>query len=259
MIKKFTLVIMVFLVFLVNISAQEVTVFSINEVSGKSGDEVFVDLNISNNPSFGSLTLFVKFDTNKLEYIDTEVIGMENAMFKVADKNLEGYVSFLAITIDKDNLIDDNGTILRMNLKIKENVTSDIPLEINVKEFGIDENVSLDYKVKNGLIKIESDKNKVSVEEDDSLGSLIDIENKEQIKWESSDTNIATVDQEGNVKFKKSGSVTISATNSGEVIFQKNYEVVSDGNNIIIYVILGISFISVLIISFWAIRKRVKN
>ena len=62
------------LIFPTIIFADEITTFSLNEVTASPGNNVTIKLNIQNKQSFGVLTARVKYDNTKLEFINSQVI-----------------------------------------------------------------------------------------------------------------------------------------------------------------------------------------
>ena len=229
--KKIILFILL-LMFPTIILADEITTFSLNEVTASPGNNVIIKLNIQNKQAFGVLTARIKYDNTKLEYVNSEVIGLK-AMLKGADKsNDKGVVALYAITLDEKKLMKDNGDILKVEFKINENVTEDIPLNLEIVDFGVNDSKALEYETKDGVIHVKTNVETVTKDKKETLFDKAkeEIKNKEieknDIKWTTSDENIATVDKEGNVSFKDNGNVTIEATDSeGNKLYTKDYYV----------------------------------
>jgi hypothetical protein len=249
--------------------ADSETIFSLNEIESSPGNNVTVILNMDNKQEFGVLTAKVHYDSTKLEYVSSQLKGLD-AMLRGSDKNEEtGIVAFYAINLS-DKMMKDNGNVFLIEFKIKEDVTEDIPLELEIKDFGKDENTKLAYSVQNGLIKIKANVNTVeknkSVDLTDELEKAIK-ENSEnpdekiEISWSSSNDDVATVDENGHVEFKKDGNVTIEAKDSeGNVIYSKDYNVKEkvSKNYHIKEIIIGVVIIGIIaLIIVW--RKKCKK
>lgn len=206
----------------------DITIFSLNEVSASAGNNVNIILNMDNKEEFGVLTAKIYYDNSKLEYVSSELDGL-NAMLRGSDKNEDkGIIALYAISLNSKQKMNDNGNIMIVEFKIKEDVTEDIPLKLEIKDFGLDENNKLEYTTKNGLIKI---KNNIKTVEKNTTDNLMEKFNEEikssgKVEFSSSDEKVATVNEKGMVVFKKNGNVTIEAKdNEGNVIYSKDYYV----------------------------------
>lgn len=214
------------------IFADEITTFSLNEVTASPGNNVTIKLNIENKQAFGVLTARVKYDNTKLEYVDSEVIGLK-ATLKGSDKNQDkGVVALYAITLDEKKLLKDNGDILKIEFKIKEKVSEDIPLTLEIVDFGISDTKPLEHKEKNGIIHVKTNVETVSKDKKETLYDKAKEEikdkeiSKDDIEWTTSDENVASVDKDGNVTFKDNGNVSIEAKDKdGNTLYAKDYYV----------------------------------
>lgn len=259
--------IMQLFVFCNNVYAEEKTVFSMNTVTSSSGEDVTLKLRMDNNPKFGLLFVKILYDTNKLEYVDSEVVGLKKALIKGVDQNKQKNVVLYALTIDSNKLLDDTGDILKLKLKIKNDCKEDAEVKIDVTDYGVDENTSLDYEVKNGMVKVKKNIKSIDISKnnDFSLAEEVKEKNLKNITWTSSDEKIATVDKNGNVHFKKDGNVTITARDGNKVVLSKEYygnEKIKKQLSIskkVLFVAAGILLVFVILLISLFIRKKRKN
>lgn len=253
------------LLFTSNVRAEEKTVFSLSNIKASSGGEVTITVNIKNNPKFELLGFKVYYDSSKLEYISCGINGFSNAMLKDCNINKDKDITFYALTMytEDNKLMDDTGDIVDIKFKIKDNVKNDIPLSLDITDFGKTDTEPLDFDIINGKIEISGDIESKVVNEKDNLSD--NITEKKDITWESSDKSVATVDSNGEVKFKDNGNVTITATDSdGNIVYEKTYLVnnkikVNYTKYILIGVGVGVLIIIVVVILIIIKRKKKKN
>ena len=239
------------------IYAEEITTFSLNEVSSIAGGNVTIKLNMDNKQEFGVLTVRLHYDNTKLEYISSKINGLK-AVLRGTDKNVsKGLVVLYAINLG-DNLMNDSGNVWTIDFKVKDDVKEDIPLSLEIKDFGKDESNKLKYEKKDGLIKIKESINTIEKNKTDNLSN--NVKENEKVIWSSTDKDVAIVDENGNVSFTEDGNVTIEAKNEdGKVIFSKDYFVKEKSNNYLIWYIAGAILLIVISIITWRIicqRKK---
>ncbi len=264
--RKLFVFIVFFMMFCSQALAEEKTVFSIDKVKAVSGDTVSVSVSMDHNPKFGYLSISVGYDVDQLTYVDCSINGFSNAMMKGCTKNEKGSVVFYALTIYEtdDKLMDDTGDIFDIQFEISEAVTEDIPLTLNVTDYGRDTKTNLDFEVENASIEIVSDVILGNVNDSVHLyNEQLEEYEREKIIWSSSDSDIASVDEDGIVTFKKEGDVTIVATTEdGDIILEKSYKIYNEKSASKSYFwLFGVSIIVVIIlilISFFIIRRRKK-
>ena len=155
--KKRLFLIIIFLIMPLCVFAEEKTVFSLNDVTAAPGSDITMKLNVENNPEFGVLAVKLHYDTEKLEYINSKIDGMENALLKDAETNNKGLIALYAITLDTKKLMNDTGTLLTIEFKIKENTEGTSDIKVEVTDFGKDENTPIEFVSKDGNIKIKKD------------------------------------------------------------------------------------------------------
>lgn len=249
------------LLFTSNVRAEEKTVFSLSNIKASSGEEVTITVNIKNNPKFELLGFKVYYDSSKIEYVSCGINGFSNAMLKDCNINKDKDITFYALTMytEEDKLMDDTGDIVDIKFKIKDNVKNDIPLSLDITDYGKTDTEPLDFDIINGKIEISGDIESKIVNEKDILSDKIT--EKKDITWESSDKSIATVDSSGNVNFKDNGNVTIKALDKdGNIIYEKTYLV---NNKIKVsytkYFVVGIILLIIISIVILVIVKRKKK
>ena len=261
------IILLILLIFPIFVNAEEKTTFSLNEITAAPGTTVTIKLNIANNPEFGVLTSRIKFDNSKLEYVSGKLTGLKSASIKGLDKNKnKGLIAVYAISIgDK---MSDTGDIATMEFKISDSIKekTDIPLTLEIVDFGINEDKPLEYQTKNGIIHINPNTENVTTQTKESLKEKYQEKIKESntkeedVTWSSSDDNIAKVD-DGAIEFKEDGNVTIEARDKeGNIVYSKDYYVKEKSKNNKSYkhfIIIGIIVIVTIIILFW--RKKWKR
>lgn len=266
--KIFIFLILILLIIPLNIYADNVTMFSLNEIEASAGNNVTVILNMDNKQEFSILTARVHYDNSKLEYISSELKGLD-AMLRGTDKNVDkGIVAMYAINLSDDKTMKDNGNIMIIEFKIKDDVTEDIPLTLEIKDFGKDENTKLEYTTKNGVIKI---KNNVATVEKNKTQDLMEEFNEaiksstkkeDTVTWSTSDSNIASVDDNGLVIFKNDGNVTIEAKdNDGNILYSKDYYVKEkvNKNYHIKEIIIGVIVVGFIVFLIFGRKKWLKR
>lgn len=138
--------------------AQDKMVIELQGANGKPGDEITVNLKLSNNPGVRILGGKISFDRTKLEYVSCELKGLEKAKNKDIQYNdKSGNIVFYATAERADaETINDNDTIAQIKLKIKNDATGTAEVKINMEDVAIGINQAItDYEQKNATITIE--------------------------------------------------------------------------------------------------------
>lgn len=229
---KKILILLILLIFPIMVNAEEVTKFSLNEITASPGSNVTVILNMDNKQEFSVLTAKIHYDNKRLEYVSSELKGLKS-MLRGTDKNIDkGIVAMYAINLDSENTMKDNGNIMLVEFKIKEDVTEDIPITLEIKDFSKGESTKLKYEKQDGIITIKGNVQTVTNDKEENLqndlNETIKKEKKknDSVTWETTNDSIATVDEKGNVKFKDNGFVTVEAKDeNGSVLYSKDYYV----------------------------------
>ena len=257
---------LVLLIFPVIVHAEKITTFEIGEVTASPGNNVTIKLNMDNKQEFGVLTARIHYDNTKLEYVSSELKGLTSVLRGSENNEAKSMIILYAINLSGSKLMKDNGNILVAEFKIKDDVTEDIPLEIEIKDFGTDESTPLKYETKNGLIKIKKDVETIQKDKQTTLAkeaeeALKKTENPdEKIEWSTTDETIATVDESGNVTFKKDGNVTIEAKDSkGNIVYSKDYYVKEKVSKKIPIKIIAIGLAVIVVVSIVLIILRRKK
>ena len=267
--KKRIIIVIVLLFIPLSINAEETTLFSLNEVNSSPGSTVTVKLNIANNPKFGVLTSRIKYDNNKLEYISGKLDGFKYASIKGIDNSKnKGLVAIYAISIG--NKFVNTGDIAILEFKINDSIKDkiDIPLTLEVKDYGINEDKSLKYNIKNGVIHVNNNteinitNNKESIKEKykEKLNEkIIKQENTESdVKKSENGDNITKVD-DGAVDLKDGSNETIKDKDKGENKANRKKKIVKNNKkeSNIKHIIIIISII--IVIAIFSIIYRRKN
>ena len=256
--KKCLLSIIIFMVLPVIVLAEDKIELSLNNVDVTNEKEIEVNLTIKNNPGFGYLGLEVEFDQEKLEYVSSEIIGMKNSLMKGADINKNGNLSVYALQISDKKLINDNGKILTIKFKLKDDFYTTLINLTNVS-IGKDENNPFEYDIKSSEVTKQLKEN-ISKNSSKSLEKDVEKYIKEEdiayedIEWSSSNDKVAKVDKDGNIKFNNNGKTTITGKIDDKVVFEKTYTVKNNFNYFILLIPLIIVLIIIIIL--YIIKKR---
>lgn len=259
--KKILLFLFVFFCFCPSFcQAAEKIEFKMNEITVNTHEEFVVSLHLEHNPGFGVLSSTIVYDQEKLEFVSSEILGLSNAILKGAEKNLDGNISFFALTVRESKLMEDNGKILTLTFRVKEAVKEDTEIQLIIDNFGKNETSNYDFVVQNGIVHFA---NKVIVKSDEELKEELPsyVQDKE-IVWKSSNEDIAIVDAEGHVIFKKDGDVIITAEANGEIILKKDYSVNSETpvqklSKLIVSFLSFFSLLTVGIFSYFKFKNKI--
>ncbi len=248
MIKKLFILLFSIMAFMRVLNSEEIPKIYIDNITATSNEEILVNVNLINNKGLSYISFIVNYPLESLEYISSEV-NIDGDL-KGSEINLDNHLAFYSLSIN--NLINNNGTILKIKFKVKDNIKEDIVILIEEVSAGIEENEE-QVNTENGLIHIIDSEN---VKKDENISLIDEIKNKdlENITWESSDESVAVVDKNGNVTFLKDGIVTIKAKNNNEILLEKKYKIESTNNNII-FLIIVIALI-IIVTSIIKVRKN---
>lgn len=248
-------------IFTLPVFASDKTVFAVQGIEAAPGSKVTVLVNMRNNPKFELLSFSIPIDTTKVDFLGCEINGFDKAMMKDCSLNPKNEIIFYALTMytEDKKLLSDTGDIARIYLKIKDNAKKDIPLSLNITDYGKSESEPLKYDVVNGMIKIRGNIETRYVDSSISLRNQIKNLSEEKITWKSSNKAVAKVDKEGHVTFVGTGNATITATDSkGRIIYEKTYlvsEDIKEGKSPVLMIVI-IVVVLLLIVGGLFIRKK---
>lgn len=259
------LFLIILLLFPLYVHADKKAIFSIDEVTASPGNNVTINFKLDNNKNFGILTARIKYDNSKITYVDSELKGLSNGLIKgIEENNQKGLVAVYGITLNKKKPMNDNGIIATIEFKIADNVTEDIPLTIDIKDFGVDESTSIEYDTKDGIIHINSNVETVTSKQNKSINEKIKDELKKQgidekdLTIESSNDDVAIVKEDGSIELKEDGNATITVKDkNGNVIYTKDYFVKKKINKYKRYIVPGM--ITLLVIVFFVVIIVIKR
>ena len=218
--KIFLIISLLALFYTMDVSALDKSVFTVSSINANPGDEVTISINLNNSSKYNTIGMFIPLNTLMVEYVSCKINGFSDASMKNCGYNPKNEVTFYALQADGD-LLNDNGNILDIKLKVKENITEDIPLSIRINSF--DKNSEkLEYDIISGVIKLNGEVKTTSVDSKEELGKEVDGE----VEWSSTNDDVAKVDSNGNVSFKEIGNTTIVAKDkNGKTVYEKSYQV----------------------------------
>lgn len=130
----------------------------LEDVKGKAGEEITVNVRLVNNPGVRVLGGKISFDKDKLEYINCELQNLEKAAIKDIQYNENtGNIVFYATTrTNEDETIKDNDIIAKIKLKIKENASGTAEVKLAMDDVAISINQTItDFTQKNATVTIE--------------------------------------------------------------------------------------------------------
>lgn len=116
--------------FSLNTSAAVVNkgIITIGKKSANVGDEIYIPIDISENPGIMAITISITYDSNSLEYIEF-LKGRVLKDYTVADHPSKNIIRFVSCeSTDKMR----NGTLLTLRFKVKDNAEWDFS-EISIK------------------------------------------------------------------------------------------------------------------------------
>ena len=201
--------------------------FTIESAEGKRGEEVTVKLNLANNPGLRVIAGRIYFDTDKLEFVSAQVNGLKNAdarktatyTEKLGAVTLNASCSGLSVPA-----MDDNGTIMTVTFKIKDNASGTATLDLKMNDV-VQEEDRIEFTEKDGQITINVPTTGITLSDTSvslengatkKLTATVqpnDATNK-TVTWSSSNNAVATVAQDGTVTAVSKGNAVITAKTS---------------------------------------------
>ena len=238
---------------LMEVNAADPSVFLSSNITAGNGEEVTITISLDSKTRYQSIGIFVPLDSTKVEYISCGINGFSSASLKDCGLNPRNEVTFYALTISEndDRLFKENGDILDIRLRIKDNVHENIPINYEVSDFSKSSTEKLEFETISGVIAIDSDVESKDVDTAESLGEkVVDVSKDDKITWSSSNDEVAVVDDNGKVSFNESGNTTITAKDShGKIVFEKTYLVNKKiKKSIAKFIIIGIAGVIILVL-----------
>ena len=201
--------------------------FTIESAEGKRGEEVTVKLNLANNQGLRVIARRIYFDTDKLEFVSAQVNGLKNAdarktatyTEKLGAVTLNASCSGLSVPA-----MDDNGTIMTVTFKIKDNASGTATLDLKMNDV-VQEEDRIEFTEKDGQITINVPTTGITLSDTSvslengatkKLTATVqpnDATNK-TVTWSSSNNAVATVAQDGTVTAVSKGNAVITAKTS---------------------------------------------
>ena len=198
--------------------------FTIESAEGKRGEEVTVKLNLANNPGLRVIAGRIYFDTDKLEFVSAQVNGLKNAdarktatyTEKLGAVTLNASCSGLSVPA-----MDDNGTIMTVTFKIKDNASGTAALDLKMNDV-VQEEDRIEFTEKDGQITINVPTTGITLSDTSvslengatkKLTATVqpnDATNK-TVTWSSSNNAVATIAQDGTVTAVSKGNAVITA------------------------------------------------
>ena len=207
------------------IAAGKVTI-SLEGGTANRGEEITVNVNLSNNPGLRILGGTVSFDRDRLEYVSSEVKNLENVFQKNIDYNetTGNIVFYMASEQTESDPITANGTLASITFRVKNDASGVANVNIAMDDVTINKGEYVtDYVTNDTTVTITVPPTGVSLDRESltlekgateklvATVSPSDATNK-NVTWSSENSNIASVDSNGNVTAKAKGITKITAT-----------------------------------------------
>lgn len=217
------------------VSAQDGLTLSLSHVENVSqGDEVVVDVNISNNPGVTGLKFTPEYDKTKMEFVGIDFSSKTSIFASCTKADTNDQV--LCFTLGES---DEDGNILGLKFKISDNAESgksSVSISIAVGDMKNSNNEELKPVISAGYISIKgqdeeppvvlptsitlnpSGNASVTVGDNLQLTATVLPENAadKTVRWESSNPSAAAVDANGLVTGVSAGTVTITVTSNAD-------------------------------------------
>ncbi len=245
-----------------NVKAKELPIFTIGSSTAYKGEIVTIPITLKNNPGFSYLGVKIRYDSSKLDYVDSYLTAdFSAATLKGIEINDKKTITLYAITSD-DTLIKSNGKIAEMKFKILSDKIEDIKIEATIDNFGNNTNSEININKKDGIINIANHGivGKNEVLEKDNFP-------ENNVTYKSTNDKVASIDKDGNITFNGNGNATIEVIDeNGKTIYRKEYKVDTipkkeqkSNSNKLLYIFLGLFSCIVIISLVFFVRKRAHN
>ena len=147
----------------INISkAADEVAFSVSSASGKSGDEVTININLDTASNFASANFVLEYDTTKLTYVSyTEGEVLETAAMCIVNNNSDtgkiaiGYIADPTAT----DQTKEPGNMLKIVFRIESTTTETTDLNLVCAELKDDPGTDIPNTINQGKIEISGNGN----------------------------------------------------------------------------------------------------
>lgn len=193
----------------------------------KAGDEFTITVSIGKVTNFAAIQLELKYDSTKLEYIESKANGIfanEDNFFLTDTKGNE--ISLSGSVLNRPT-VENGTTIFTSKFKVKNGATGNVApiLSVSVlQEMDAEYNQSdiattvnqATVTVPQGVTGVSLDKTTLTLAVNDTgkLTATVTPDNatNKNVTWKSSNTSVATVSADGTVTAKNAGTATITVT-----------------------------------------------
>lgn len=222
---------------LFSVAANKPTVYLEDTIKYDNKDNVTVSIYMKDtNPDIVTLGLDLKYDTSKLEYVNSKAGKDLKATLKL-DENISEE-SRVAIAIISVNGLKNDGLYYQINFKVKD-ASQDIPLELSLREATDSDGNDIKIETTDGKIVISQEEVKqeeqkkvekiedfevtdvdelTSVEDIISEATKVEVGSEDVITYEVEDTSIVEILNDGTIIPNKNGSSKVRVKMNGQDI-----------------------------------------
>lgn len=220
-----------------SVAANKPTVYLEDTIKYDNKDNVTVSIYMKDtNPDIVALGLDLKYDTSKLEYVNSKAGKDLKATLKL-DENIPEE-SRVAIAIISVNGLKNDGLYYQINFKVKD-ASQDIPLELSLREATDSDGNDIKIETTDGKIVISQEEVKqeeqkkvekiedfevtdvdelTSVEDIISEATKVEVGSEDVITYEVEDTSIVEILNDGTIIPNKNGSSKVRVKMNGQDI-----------------------------------------
>lgn len=222
---------------LFSVAANKPTVYLEDTIKYDNKDNVTVSIYMKDtNPDIVTLGLDLKYDTSKLEYVNSKAGKDLKATLKLDENILEE--SRVAIAIISVNGLKNDGLYYQINFKVKD-ASQDIPLELSLREATDSDGNDIKIETTDGKIVISQEEVKqeeqkkveriedfevtdvdelTSIEDIISEATKVEVGSEDVITYEVEDTSIVEILNDGTIIPNKNGSSKVRVKMNGQDI-----------------------------------------
>lgn len=244
MLKKFSIIIamMLFIFGFTNISfADTPNIYIGDVVKSENDDKVTMDLHMENvDSNISSLSLDIKYDESKLEYISSKSGKNLKATVQMSEYIEENKVSIGIMSLSG---LKADGVYYQITFKVLNDKVDEIPVKLELKEATNSNGSNVKCNVSNGRVYTKQQTNnenagstikpfdKTDVNSSDSLDDIVNsntdsnISEKDDIKYEVENENIVQVTNNGTMIPNQNGTTQVKVKLNDEEIGSLGVEV----------------------------------